>query len=160
MHLGTWGLPRLRNVTDAVPFAGSTSGEAEHVSQGHTDRHGHGHTQRKSQDTAPDKVLPSTAPTDRTCMTKNKDRQASPLPLLGWQRHNITSAARFRFTNTDTFADPSKYWYGPLFLLYTPWVPYLPAGPAQCLLANTWHSRLIPQAPHTCGCAWAEAPPT
>lgn len=53
-------LPRLRDEAAAFTFVSSTSSEAEHISQRHTqDTNAAGYT---------DKALPSTAPTYKTCI--------------------------------------------------------------------------------------------
>ncbi|KAM9591014.1 tyrosine-protein kinase Fer-like isoform 5-T7 [Morphnus guianensis] len=59
---------------------GSTSSEAEHVSQRDRRAHRQRMLTRPVTQTATDKALPSTAPTYRT-LIKHKHRQTSPLPL-------------------------------------------------------------------------------
>ena len=111
-------LPRLRDMTTTFLFAGSTSSEAEHISQRQT------HTGMYMQDmtrlvtqTATDKVLPSTAPAYRTHINTSTDSQ---VPYSSWAdrgRRSLVQQSHTtcpRLTSTCTFVSPLSTSTAPL----------------------------------------------
>lgn len=115
-----WGsLLRLRDVADIFPFAGPTTGEAEHVSQRHTDVY---------------RQTPTWTHTQRTHI-RHGHGQPCTLLLLGWQREGhwcSTHTTLSRFTSTPTLLGLPSSDIAPLPAclpcqipgpLPTPWVP-------------------------------------
>lgn len=173
------GVPRnmgslcsMRDTSAAVPFAGSARGEAEHISQGHTHRHEHGHVQRRytqSTETAGHTACHRQGDAFNITQRKESHKTQTQIdeypPSLGleeagchwYSAHKILS----KFTSTYSFAGPSSVGTRPLFIhrlcLYpgpTLWAPCPLAGSAQCSPGNTWHSHLCSRHPHIHKSPW------
>jgi len=138
--------PRVRDTAATFPFAGSTSSEAENVSQRH--KHGHRHTCKQrtlpwlATHTAADKALPAACNATRTHV-KHSYRQRSPLLLSGWFTCEGTHNALKVHQHTHTFTDPPSTGTAPLHLTPRPYpsTPYPPhRSPAHQLvqLSDRW----------------------